>query len=111
MNNNDNIIQKLLDVGVKDTEIPGLLKSLGNTQKKFTSKGFNITLDTVVARFATTFKKHVSTSGAEKARKLAFNDLYNTKFSPIKKTKKVGRNSQCPCGSGKKYKGCCLNSV
>ncbi len=21
--------------------------------------------------------------------------------------KKIGRNSQCPCGSGKKYKKCC----
>jgi len=24
-----------------------------------------------------------------------------------KKSKKVGRNDQCPCGSGKKYKQCC----
>jgi hypothetical protein len=24
-------------------------------------------------------------------------------------TKKVGRNDLCPCGSGKKYKNCCLN--
>ena len=23
--------------------------------------------------------------------------------------KKVGRNDPCPCGSGKKYKKCCLN--
>ena len=22
--------------------------------------------------------------------------------------KKIGRNSPCPCGSGKKYKNCCL---
>ncbi|BCO09158.1 hypothetical protein GF1_15340 [Desulfolithobacter dissulfuricans] len=25
------------------------------------------------------------------------------------KSKKVGRNESCPCGSGKKYKKCCLN--
>ena len=25
-------------------------------------------------------------------------------------SKKVGRNDPCPCGSGKKYKKCCLNS-
>ncbi|SEL08216.1 SEC-C motif-containing protein [Carnobacterium iners] len=25
--------------------------------------------------------------------------------------KKVGRNDPCPCGSGKKYKKCCLNKV
>ena len=27
----------------------------------------------------------------------------------IKKKNKVGRNEPCPCGSGKKYKKCCLN--
>ena len=25
--------------------------------------------------------------------------------------KKIGRNDPCPCGSGKKYKQCCLNSA
>lgn len=25
----------------------------------------------------------------------------------LKYHKKVGRNEQCPCGSGKKYKNCC----
>lgn len=24
--------------------------------------------------------------------------------------KKIGRNDDCPCGSGKKYKNCCLSS-
>ena len=28
---------------------------------------------------------------------------------PIVKEKKIGRNEPCPCGSGKKYKKCCLN--
>ena len=27
----------------------------------------------------------------------------------IKKTKEIGRNDLCPCGSGKKYKKCCMN--
>ncbi|HHX20350.1 MAG TPA: hypothetical protein GX722_01040 [Clostridiales bacterium] len=26
---------------------------------------------------------------------------------PVKAGEKVGRNSPCPCGSGKKYKHCC----
>ena len=30
------------------------------------------------------------------------------KVQPIKKEKKIGRNEPCPCGSGKKYKKCCL---
>ena len=29
------------------------------------------------------------------------------KATPFKKDKKVGRNDDCPCGSGKKYKQCC----
>jgi uncharacterized protein YchJ len=29
---------------------------------------------------------------------------------PVEKPK-AGRNDPCPCGSGKKYKKCCLNSV
>lgn len=28
----------------------------------------------------------------------------------IREHKKVGRNDKCPCGSGKKYKNCCLKS-
>ena len=28
---------------------------------------------------------------------------------PIRVEPKVGRNDPCPCGSGKKYKKCCMN--
>ena len=36
------------------------------------------------------------------------NDNDDTKaINKPKKAKKVGRNDQCPCGSGKKYKQCC----
>ena len=29
----------------------------------------------------------------------------------VKQTQKVGRNDECPCGSGKKYKKCCGKDV
>jgi preprotein translocase subunit SecA len=29
------------------------------------------------------------------------------KQKPVRTGPKVGRNDQCPCGSGKKYKHCC----
>lgn len=29
---------------------------------------------------------------------------------PIQRTQRVGRNEKCPCGSGKKYKQCCMRS-
>ena len=29
---------------------------------------------------------------------------------PIRTGPKIGRNDPCPCGSGKKYKKCCIDS-
>ncbi len=38
-----------------------------------------------------------------------FNQLYK-RTAPVRlKQKKIGRNDPCPCGSGKKYKKCCLH--
>ncbi len=36
-------------------------------------------------------------------------DDKSVKKVPVKKKVKVGRNDPCPCGSGKKYKNCCLD--
>jgi uncharacterized protein YecA (UPF0149 family) len=32
----------------------------------------------------------------------------SVEVAPLARTKIVGRNDPCPCGSGKKYKKCCL---
>ena len=32
------------------------------------------------------------------------------KHTIVRDYKKTGRNDACPCGSGKKYKNCCLSS-
>jgi uncharacterized protein YecA (UPF0149 family) len=40
-------------------------------------------------------------------------DLHNDRLSGHQlkpRTEKVGRNDPCPCGSGKKYKKCCLQA-
>jgi len=34
---------------------------------------------------------------------------FNNPITPISGAPKVGRNEPCPCGSGKKYKQCCLH--
>ncbi|NUN14389.1 MAG: SEC-C domain-containing protein [Myxococcales bacterium] len=39
---------------------------------------------------------------------LPFVDRYGVKRPVVNAQKKVGRNEQCPCNSGKKYKTCCL---
>jgi len=49
-------------------------------------------------------------------RDLGLNDILEESFkvdrtvhAPISVEEKIGRNDSCPCGSGKKYKKCCLN--
>ena len=37
------------------------------------------------------------------------NDLFEPPILPIRSEPKIGRNDPCLCGSGKKYKKCCLN--
>lgn len=34
---------------------------------------------------------------------------YDEEIKPIRNEPKIGRNEPCPCGSGKKYKKCCMN--
>ena len=38
-------------------------------------------------------------------------DKEEIEVKPIRKGEKIGRNDPCPCGSGKKYKNCCMNKV
>lgn len=39
-------------------------------------------------------------------------NIEETSIKPDKKFKiKIGRNAHCPCGSGKKYKNCCMNKT
>ena len=45
----------------------------------------------------------------EKYTKFDVSDKLDSHLKPIKAKRKIGRNEKCPCGSGKKYKKCCLN--
>ncbi|MCW5209447.1 DUF1186 domain-containing protein, partial [Desulfobulbus sp. US1] len=48
--------------------------------------------------------------GLREKRTTTAPDLHNLENMLKKKqVKKIGRNESCPCGSGKKYKKCCLN--
>ncbi|VVB84945.1 Uncharacterised protein [uncultured archaeon] len=47
---------------------------------------------------------HFSKENIDYLREISYPETKTTK----KKSKKIGRNAPCPCGSGKKYKKCCL---
>jgi len=45
--------------------------------------------------------------------KVTFHDIgehYKENIEPyVREEPKIGRNDACPCGSGRKYKKCCIN--
>ena len=45
----------------------------------------------------------------EKENVSAYGNNEPVKKEPVKVAKKVGKNEPCTCGSGKKYKNCCMN--
>lgn len=58
----------------------------------------------------------VSHAGGETKFSFQIPSTHDTDFvkeikshTPVKVTKIVGRNDPCPCGSGRKYKNCCMN--
>ena len=44
----------------------------------------------------------------EKGRRQDLDENDQYKEEPLSKGRKIGRNDPCLCGSGKKYKKCCL---
>lgn len=36
-------------------------------------------------------------------------NIFQSKPKPVRRIKMPSRNDKCPCGSGKKYKNCCMD--
>ena len=57
------------------------------------------------------FKVKITTPEIKEKKRVETQVFYNhgeeEAKKPIKKNLKVGRNDECPCGSGRKYKVCC----
>ncbi|MFP4089978.1 MAG: zinc-dependent peptidase [Cyclobacteriaceae bacterium] len=43
-------------------------------------------------------------------RKVYRQDMKKRLSEPFRKPKRIGRNDPCPCGSGEKFKNCCMNN-
>lgn len=113
--NNDSISDKiLLRVAGK---YPNFIDKINETLQE------NYTIDTLLDTYKQQFKKHKIYSSTsvlyhstvfsrsidlvEQAEKEQ-EKINNQKLSQTVLNKKIGRNDPCPCGSGKKYKNCCL---
>jgi uncharacterized protein YecA (UPF0149 family) len=69
-------------------------------------------MDSVVVANETATKSEalesaITNNQTKKLEELA--KAYRISHTPlVRENKKIGRNEPCPCGSGKKYKNCCL---
>ena len=83
----------------------------------FNNMMYDIQAETVKHLFRTKFgvqivkREEVETDLSRAAENFdsSENKEEETDVKPVKKGEKIGRNDPCPCGSGKKYKNCCMN--
>jgi len=84
-----------------------------NPLRAYTSEGFELfenLLDLIDKQITTYLIRAEIRQNVERkqvAKGEAVNDPNKVKKKSPKRVNKIGRNDQCPCGSGKKYKQCC----
>lgn len=94
------------------------LRSYGQNDplRAYTVEGFDL-FDTMMQKIdkdVTTFLIKAEVKQNMERKEVVKNKITNdgkeaSKAAP-KKSQKIGRNDPCPCGSGKKYKNCCLKA-
>lgn len=77
--------------------------------------GTEFTFDELMNEYKSSYlKNRIYSSATVLYCSNAFSDVFDVISTPKEQqpaiTEKVGRNDPCPCGSGKKYKNCCLNA-
>lgn len=112
-------IKELFDLELVETFISG---TYADVEKDIIRPVLGKNLDFIMADIFQKYEalksnEHDMTTAAPEEDDLA--DLYNREMlkqvllddldKPFTGQKKVGRNDPCPCGSGKKYKKCCMN--
>ncbi len=76
-------------------------------RKLFDEMMYNIEKDIVQFALKSQIRKNTERVEVIKGKAVRDASKENVKKRPITKSKKVGVNDPCPCGSGKKYKKCC----
>jgi len=92
------------------------LRGYGQTNplQAYTMEGYDLfdelmgSIESRISIFLLKAEVRQNTDRTDQRNNNVVHDTHNkTKGIPIKNNKKVGRNDECPCGSGKKYKQCC----
>jgi len=102
-------IEKLFEQGIVSQGICGQWKEVSEAFKR--PDNYNKIKD--ILPIAERYEKVTLTwSGYnedESNSKFDYNEYFEPRLMPLRAESKIGRNEPCLCGSGKKYKKCCLN--
>jgi preprotein translocase subunit SecA len=104
----DSLKDKVDSLGA-DT-IMGAMKNVGEDYRDKVEK-----LQEAVAKVKEDVEAETSTSDRkefdeEAIKKAALAGYFRRTRPVVRDNKKIGRNDPCPCGSGEKYKNCCMDS-
>ena len=101
----DKKAEKRLRAELADSSNFGMAKSLFSQGK---NAGFDMTTEEGMNKFIQTYNASLPNINDNS---MADEEHFEDVVQPIRRTdERTGRNDPCPCGSGKKYKKCCLKS-
>ncbi len=107
-----NEIEKLFELGYVSVGVAGNIKEVLKDLEAPPQFDYKLELLNIFDRYQRiTTSWHGYTNEEEEHPDDQINDEYEELpgIIPVPNKPKVGRNDPCPCGSGKKYKKCCLN--
>lgn len=112
--------KECIEYFLKNDAVPdSILKRVEKENKNFMKVineflGTKMTFDELIKEYKSEYLKNTVYSSATVLYcSKAFSDVFDVITAPKEETaavasQKVGRNEPCPCGSGKKYKNCCM---
>ncbi len=92
-------------------ELQGPVLNLASLQSKFAPKLLELVSSVVLQdkKYIERLKRHYTMFREDIEKKQENKDERNNNI--VSFPPKIGRNMPCPCGSGKKYKKCCLRGI
>jgi tetratricopeptide (TPR) repeat protein len=103
-------IEKLYELGYVSMGICGDLTSVNNDIVKPSEYDYTKILMNIYDRYHEITTTWAGYREEDEDNEIVYDDYEDIpEILPIRKEPKIGRNDPCPCGSGKKYKKCCLN--
>ena len=109
--NNTDMLNPAVDTKVNEGKITSLFDAVPEKVKRKSKSAESMIMSAATENndAEAELKEKVDEARMERERQRTIAYM-NAHKQVVREGKKIGRNDPCPCGSGKKYKNCCLES-